>query len=241
MRTPRTRDKFRLAQVKYWVLAVLLLLQSLAWGTSHELRGTVKDRSGAVVARAHVVLHVAGQDFSRVTQPDGTFVFRGIAADTGTLKVKAPGFATSTTVWQAGETQITITLQPASVQQSLDVTATRTSILPTGVDDVESQPDAAVISSKQLQEWGPLTIDDKLRQVPGFSLLRRSGSQTANPASQGVSLRGLGASGASRALVLVDGIPINDPWRLDLLGSGAAGLAERGASCSRRGVGALWQ
>ena len=35
---------------------------------------------------------------------------------------------------------------------------------------------------------------------------------TANPTSQGVSLRGLGASGASRALVLNDGIPINDPY-----------------------------
>ena len=57
-----------------------------------------------------------------------------------------------------------------------------------------------------------MTTDDKLRQVPGFSLLRRSGSQTANPTSQGVSLRGLGASGASRALVLADGIPLNDPF-----------------------------
>ena len=63
-----------------------------------------------------------------------------------------------------------------------------------------------------MQEWGALTTDDKLRQVPGFSLLRRSGSQTANPTSQGVSLRGLGASGASRALVLADGIPLNDPF-----------------------------
>jgi outer membrane receptor protein involved in Fe transport len=77
---------------------------------------------------------------------------------------------------------------------------------------VESQPDAAIVTDQQLQEWGPQTTDDKLRLVPGFSLLRRSGSQTANPTSQGVSLRGLGASGASRALVLVDGIPINDPF-----------------------------
>jgi len=98
------------------------------------------------------------------------------------------------------------------VQQSLDVTATRTSILPTGVDNVEAQPDAVVVTDTQLEQWGPLTTDDKLRLVPGFQLLRRSGSQTANPTSQGVSLRGLGASGASRALVLVDGIPINDPF-----------------------------
>src|SRR5262249_5446481 len=40
----------------------------------------------------------------------------------------------------------------------------------------------------------------------------RSGSRTANPTSQGVSLRGVGASGASRALVISDGIPLDDPF-----------------------------
>jgi outer membrane receptor protein involved in Fe transport len=177
-----------------------------------EVRGTVKDRGGAVVARAQVLLRAEGQEFSRVTQPDGSFVFTGVSAVSGSLIISAPGFATSTTAWQAGQNDLSITLTLATVQQSLDVTSTRTSILPTGVDDVESQPDAAIVRATQLQEWGALTTDDKLRQVPGFSLLRRSGSQTANPTSQGVSLRGLGASGASRALVLADGIPLNDPF-----------------------------
>ena len=63
----------------------------------------------------------------------------------------------------------------------------------------------------------------------GFSLFRRSGSRYANPTSQGVSLRGLGASGARRALVLVDGLPLNDPFggwvywaRVPRLGSSAS-------------------
>src|SRR5271165_175667 len=184
----------------------------LSAATSYEVRGTVKDRTGAVVARAQVVLHVAGQDFGSVTQPDGTFVFSGVAADSGTVQASASGFATTTVNWHAGAAPLTITLPPATVQQSLDVTSTRTAILPTGVDNVESQPDSVVVTDTQLEQWGPLTTDDKLRQVPGFSLLRRSGSQTANPTSQGVSLRGLGASGASRALVLADGIPLNDPF-----------------------------
>lgn len=41
----------------------------------------------------------------------------------------------------------------------------------------------------------------RMRGVPGFSLFHRSGSRTANPTSQGISLRGLGASGACRAIV----------------------------------------
>src|SRR5262249_27491412 len=57
-----------------------------------------------------------------------------------------------------------------------------------------------------------LAVDDFLRQVPGFQLFRRSSSLVANPTTQGVSLRGLGASGASRTLVLLDGVPLNDPF-----------------------------
>lgn len=48
--------------------------------------------------------------------------------------------------------------------------------------------------------------------VPGFSLFRRSSSLVAQPTTQGVSLRGIGSTGASRTLILWDGIPINDPF-----------------------------
>ncbi len=195
------------------VILTFLLAQPQAWGAlPHDVRGTVKDPTGAVVARAQVLLRVDGQELSRVSQPDGTFVFTGVPATSGSVIVSAPGFASNTAAWQAGQPDLSITLTPATVQQSLDVTSTRTSILPTGVDDVESQPDAVAVGATQLQQWGALATDDKLRQVPGFSLLRRSGSQTANPTSQGVSLRGLGANGSSRALVLADGIPLNDPF-----------------------------
>jgi outer membrane receptor protein involved in Fe transport len=69
-----------------------------------------------------------------------------------------------------------------------------------------------VLSREDLAGSPGLTLDDQLRQIPGFSLLRRSSSLTAHPTSQGVSLRGLGPSGASRTLVLFDGMPLNDPF-----------------------------
>ncbi len=56
------------------------------------------------------------------------------------------------------------------------------------------------------------TIDDMLRQSVGFSIFRRSSSRNANPTTQGVSLRGVGASGASRSGVFFDGVPLNDPF-----------------------------
>jgi len=43
-------------------------------------------------------------------------------------------------------------------------------------------------------------------------LFRRTSSIAANPTTQGVSLRGLSASGASRALVIEDLVPLNDPF-----------------------------
>ncbi|HEY4264464.1 MAG TPA: TonB-dependent receptor [Micropepsaceae bacterium] len=55
-------------------------------------------------------------------------------------------------------------------------------------------------------------IDTALRQVPGLSLFRRNTSLSANPTVQGVSLRSIGASGAGRALVTLDGVPQNDPF-----------------------------
>jgi len=51
-----------------------------------------------------------------------------------------------------------------------------------------------------------------LRQVAGFSTFRRTSGRQANPTTQGVSLRGVGSSGASRTSVLEDGVPLNDPF-----------------------------
>lgn len=66
--------------------------------------------------------------------------------------------------------------------------------------------------AEALRSIPTLSIDGALRSVPGFSLFRRSDSLTANPSAQGVSLRGLGPSGASRSLIVLDGVPLNDPF-----------------------------
>ncbi len=47
---------------------------------------------------------------------------------------------------------------------------------------------------------------------PTFSLFRRTSSLSAHPTAQGVSLRSIGPSGVSRSLVLIDGVPFNDPF-----------------------------
>jgi vitamin B12 transporter len=55
-------------------------------------------------------------------------------------------------------------------------------------------------------------LEDILRDVPGFQLFRRSDARSANPTSQGATLRGLGGNASSRLLLVLDGVPQTDPF-----------------------------
>lgn len=59
---------------------------------------------------------------------------------------------------------------------------------------------------------GRQRLDQALSQAPGASLFRRTDSLSANPTTQGLSLRSIAPSGAGRALVTLDGVPQNDPF-----------------------------
>lgn len=69
-----------------------------------------------------------------------------------------------------------------------------------------------VLTADDVARGPATTLDGALRALPAFGLFRRADSLAANPTAQGVSLRGLGPSGASRSLVLLDGVPLNDPF-----------------------------
>ena len=55
-------------------------------------------------------------------------------------------------------------------------------------------------------------LETVLTSVAGFQLFRASDSRSANPTSQGATLRGLGGNASSRALLILDGIPQSDPF-----------------------------
>ena len=90
---------------------------------------------------------------------------------------------------------LALALQPVSeapaaqVTDQVTVTATRTERRL-----ADTAASVVVLSSEELESTAAGTVDDALRQVPGFSLFRRSGSRFANPTTQGASLRGLGIS-----------------------------------------------
>jgi vitamin B12 transporter len=55
-------------------------------------------------------------------------------------------------------------------------------------------------------------LENALTRVPGLQQFRRSDARTANPTSQGVTLRGLGGSASSRAVLMLDDVPQADPF-----------------------------
>jgi outer membrane receptor protein involved in Fe transport len=55
-------------------------------------------------------------------------------------------------------------------------------------------------------------IEDVLSAVAGFQQFRRSDSRSSNPSAQGVTLRALGGNATSRAQMLLDGVPLADPF-----------------------------
>lgn len=65
---------------------------------------------------------------------------------------------------------------------------------------------------EDLRAAAPRTLDELLAREPSFSLYRRQSALFGNPTSAGVSLRNTGATAASRTLVLLDGVPQNDPF-----------------------------
>ncbi len=88
-------------------------------------------------------------------------------------------------------------------------------------------------------------VDEALREAPGVSLFRRTSSLSANPTTQGLSLRAIAPSGAGRALVTLDGVPLNDPFGGWVIWSQlppealAGATIVRGAGAGPYGAGAL--
>ncbi|NNE09483.1 MAG: TonB-dependent receptor, partial [Gemmatimonadetes bacterium] len=87
------------------------------------------------------------------------------------------------------------------------VTATRSE-----VDAADIAANVTIIDRETIENSPAVRVDHLLRKIPGFSLLRQQSSIVSGVSIQGVSLRGVGQSATSRTLVLLDGVPLNDPY-----------------------------
>jgi outer membrane receptor protein involved in Fe transport len=168
--------------------------------------GIVLDQSGGAVAGATVIVRAAaGTEQQTVTGPDGRF--RLDRASTGaTLVVRAGGFAEHQQAL-TGTDHLEIVVAPAGLLETVTVTPARNE------ERLGNIPASIhLLDASEIQNSPAVVADDVLRQIPTFSLFRRTSSLSSHPTAQGVSLRGIGPSGVSRTLVLVDGVPFNDPF-----------------------------
>jgi len=190
-------------------LWLLLVASTLSAGAQERsaLSGTIADTTGTPIQGARIEFRSAAGIDVASSDENGHFRLEGAGAG-GTLVISYPGFAGISREVPAHATggSLQIVLSPAANLQRIEVKAN-------GSDRIPATPASQYeLSSQAIDESGGMAVDEVLRQVPGFSTFRRSSSLFANPTSQGVSLRGVGASATSRSIVLLDGIPLNDAF-----------------------------
>jgi len=119
-------------------------------------------------------------------------------------------------------------------KEEVVVTATRLEQL---VKDVPAA--VTIVTKEDIRRSGATTVDEVLRLVTGFSQLRQASSHASHPTTRSAAVRGLGGSTNSRTLVLLDGVPLNEPYagavywsrvpvesieRIEIVKSGASGV-----------------
>jgi vitamin B12 transporter len=103
---------------------------------------------------------------------------------------------------------------PAVAQQD---TAQPTSVIVVTGQGLEQTPatpayDVIELDRDKIVSGSSGRIEDVLLNVAGFQQFRRSDSRSSNPSAQGATLRALGGNATSRALVLLDAVPMLDPF-----------------------------
>lgn len=159
----------------------------------------IQDASGAVLAGAQVA-SAGGLPLARA-DAQGRAAFS--CAVPCAVRISAPGFAPQFVTLNGAAI---VRLQPSAAAQQITVTAYRA---PLG--ELQSPAATRLLTPEALQSSPAITLDGKMRQLPGVELFRRSSSLVANPTSQGISLRGLGSTSSSRTLATEDDVPLNDP------------------------------
>ncbi len=177
------------------MLATCLFICAAAFSQDNVLSGRVCDQDGNPIPSAIV------QSRSATVRTDSNGNFQLVlSVKDEKVQISAAGFAPLQFTYHKGDSPRQWTLKLPTIEQRISVSA-----------DAHSRT-ATEISGTELHRQPALSTDEVLRSIPGFSLFRRTPSSSSNPTTQGVSLRGSGASGASRALVLLDGVPLNDPF-----------------------------
>jgi len=203
---PRRRSGRRFVLLSLWVAAGILYGQR----PNGELRLTVEDSSGAVMPASGKI-----DDRAFVTDAQGKYDFRNLAAGRHRLEVSKPGFATqviAVTVTADKVVDRIVKMGPASTSSSVDVVAATPLA---GVDLTKDQIPVPVqtATGEDIANSGSLDLANFLnRRMNGVSVNEMQG----NPFQPDVNFRGYTASpllGTPEGLsVYLDGVRQNQPF-----------------------------
>src|ERR1043165_8386755 len=170
--TRRQRYAFVLVLITIGVVSVSAQQQQV------EIHGTVTDSNDGAIQHAAVEFESDGKSIRTMTDLSGHFTVLS-ARPYGTLSISSPGFTTAKIKVTTANLSLRITLYPAVINERIVVSAR---------NNDERVPVTSVsqfnVGPHEIATSGAVTIDDVLRQVPGFSLFRRSGGLTTNPRSE---------------------------------------------------------
>jgi outer membrane receptor protein involved in Fe transport len=172
---------------------------------SGAIYGTVTDAAtGRVLGGARV--SISGSSRAAITNDRGQYRIEGLSGGDYTVSASLLGsepIARLVHVSSTATSTANFSLKPGSVLlPDVVVSATRTPESPREVAATVN-----VMSSEQVRTNPARTTDDLLREIPGIELPRTS-SSVSGP-EEIVSIRG---ADEGRTLVLLDNVPLNDPW-----------------------------
>jgi outer membrane receptor protein involved in Fe transport len=214
-----------------FVMAGLLFGASPACAVVHPVQVCVHDERG--LALAGVRVQVRGNPPQTIVSDVSGCATVNVETQT-TVEIARDGF--SPVVRALGDdNRLVVVMQVAEAVEQIEVTAARS---PLALD--ASASSVRTMTGEQLREAPGFTLDDRLRQVAGFQLFRRTSSWVANPTTEGTTLRGLGSTAASRTLVLSDQVPLNDAYGGWIHWSEIPTLATRDVELMRGGASDLY-
>jgi outer membrane receptor protein involved in Fe transport len=185
--------------------ALALAAAPLAAQATGTIRGTVTSNdTHAPLSGASV--EVAATSLGTTTDRAGRFSLTRLVPGTYRLTVSAAG-------WQPAEQ--TVSLAPGGTVTADFALAPGSVLVPGLVVSATRAPEAAqrvaatvnVLGAEEIRRSPARTANDLIRELPGVELPRVSGT-VAGP-EQIVSIRGMDEG---RTLVLLDNVPLNDPW-----------------------------
>jgi len=191
----------------------------------------VQDERGQPVVGARVQVQ---EDPAQAAMSDAGGCATVNAGTSATVEITKDGFGRVTRA-PGNESRLLVEMHVAAFVEEIEVTAARA---PLALD--ASASSVRTMTGEQLREAPGFTLDDRLRQVAGFQLFRRTSSWVANPTTEGTTLRGLGSTAASRTLVLSDQVPLNDAYGGWIHWSEIPSLATRDVELMRGGASDLY-